>query len=136
MSNSNQRKRNDDESAAIAQLSEIFNEIEQAQTATSRALRKIGAIRLKAKSKAVREDLPALVSRLLKERDLSYRKVAIRSESSLTAGTVQRLVNRQYGSIEAKTLINLARGLGVSPMLLLQAVEFEVENGASRAANP
>lgn len=63
---------------------------------------------------AIQEDLADFVRQILKEKNLSYRKVASQSGGLITHSTVSDVVNRRVSNISSETVEGLARGLGVT----------------------
>jgi len=68
-----------------------------------------------------REELADYVRRVIRDKDLSYREVAARSEDRISATTVSDIVNRRNQNLSARTQAGLAKGLGV-PLREIQAI--------------
>jgi transcriptional regulator with XRE-family HTH domain len=64
--------------------------------------------------KTEQESLADYVRRVIRDKDLSYRKVAAQSGGKISHATVSDIINGNQRDLKTETLIGLARGLGVS----------------------
>jgi transcriptional regulator with XRE-family HTH domain len=63
--------------------------------------------------KGEQETLADYVRRVIRDKDLSYRKVADASGGKISPTTISDVINGQIGDIKTQTLKALAKGLGV-----------------------
>jgi len=71
--------------------------------------------------KTVKENLSQLVSRIIKEKDLSLREVHERCDGQIAASYVSRIMTGNVSNISLDKLVVLARGLGEDPHTLFTA---------------
>lgn len=71
--------------------------------------------------KAVKENLSQLVSRIIKEKDLSLREVHERCDGKIAASYVSRIMTGNVSNISLDKLVVLACGLGEDPHTLFTA---------------
>lgn len=64
--------------------------------------------------KTEQESLADYVRRVIRDKDLSYRKVAIQSGGKVSHATVSDIINGNQRDLKTETLRGLAKGLGVS----------------------
>lgn len=63
---------------------------------------------------AEHETLSDYLRRVIRDKDLSYRKVAQRSGGRVSHATISDIINGRQRDIKTETLIGIAKGLGVS----------------------
>jgi len=71
------------------------------------------------------ESLADYVRRVIRDKELSYRKVAARSGDEISASTISDIIKGRYSNLTARTQAALAKGLGVT----LREVQAVIEGG-------
>jgi transcriptional regulator with XRE-family HTH domain len=79
---------------------------------------------------AEREKLADYLRRVIRDKDLSYRKVAQRSGGRVSHATISDIINGRQKDIKTETLIGIAKGLGVPEEEI-----FAVARGATTMKN-
>lgn len=72
-------------------------------------------------ARSVKENLSQFVGRVVKEKGLSYSRVAANAGGDITKGYVSGIISGQVGNITLGKLIALARGIGEDAGLLFAA---------------
>jgi transcriptional regulator with XRE-family HTH domain len=87
----------------------------------------------------IQEDLSDFVRRVLKEKNLSYRKAAAKSGGLITHSTVSDVVNKRVENLSSTTVEGLARGLGVTQAEIYSRLSGkapdDIEIGKQRVEN-